>query len=128
MTINLIPQRREKGLGTVIKNGDKLIIDGEEFDFTQLPNGGMLPFTAISGSIFANEVKRENGELIVNLILPHGANPVEEVKFPKPIVNPPDGEIKLPEFKSGYTESPTSLPNPLMNNINFNGIQAPETN
>jgi len=46
MNINLSPQRRDDTL-TITKNGDVLTINGTDYDFTQLPDGGTLPAEAV---------------------------------------------------------------------------------
>lgn len=95
MIINLSPQRREDTL-TVIKNGDILTINGEVFDFTQIPEGGLLPKEAITCEWVEQGIKRNNNQLELTLILPLKYEASEAARFPQPIVNPPDGEIQFP--------------------------------
>lgn len=96
MRISFSPQRRDDAL-EVHKQGDVLTINGEEFDFSNLPNGATLPKEAIDSEWFASGVERVNGGLSFTLILPHGPNPSENMAFPETIVNPPNGKVKLPE-------------------------------
>ena len=96
MKINLSPQRRDDTL-TVIKQGDVLTINGTEYDFTDLPNGGTLPADAVDCEYVFGSVDRVNGELELTLLLPHGANASEAARFPQPIINPADGEVELPK-------------------------------
>ena len=96
MKITLSPQRRDDTL-TVIKQGDALTINGTEYDFTQLPDGGTLPAEAVDCEFVIGSVDRVNGELELNLLLPHGANAAEAARFPEPIINPADGELELPK-------------------------------
>lgn len=95
MIINLTPQRRDDML-TVIKNGDVLTINGEDFDFTQIPNGGLLPRNAINCEWIEQSITRNNNQLELTLILPLKYEASEAARFPQPIVNPPDGEIQFP--------------------------------
>lgn len=96
MRISFSPQRRDDNL-EVYKQGDVLTINGEVFDFSELPNGATLPQGAIDSEWFASDVVRINGGLSFTLLLPHAPNPTENVAFPETIVNPPNGRIKLPE-------------------------------
>ena len=96
MKIKLSPQRRDDTL-TVIKQGDALTINGTEYDFTQLPDGGTLPAEAVDCEFVIGSVDRVNGELELALLLPHGPNATEAARFPEPIIDPADGEVELPK-------------------------------
>jgi len=96
MTINLSPQRRDDTL-SVIKSGDVLTINGTEYDFSQVPDGGMLPRNAVDCLWLRSDVTREDGELTLTLLLPHGANASEARRFPEPLTNVPDGEVEFPQ-------------------------------
>lgn len=96
MKITLSPQRRDDSI-SVIKSGDALTINGEAFDFSSIPEGATLPADAIDSDFFSGPVERINGELQINLILPHGANASEAARFPDPITVTTDGPINLPE-------------------------------
>jgi len=96
MKINLSPQRRDDTL-TVIKQGDVLTINGAEYDFTDLPDGGTLPADAVDSEFVIGSVDRVNGEIELTLLLPHGPNASEAARFPQPIVDPADGEVELPK-------------------------------
>jgi hypothetical protein len=96
MKINLSPQRRDDAL-TIIKNGDVLTINGTEYDFTQLPDGGTLPAEAVDCEFVIGSVNRVNGKLELTLLLPHGASASEAARFPEPIIDPANGEVELPK-------------------------------
>ena len=96
MKINLSPQRRDDTL-TVIKQGDVLTINGTEYDFTDLPNGGTLPADAVDSEYIIDSVDRVDGDLELTLLLPHGPNATEAARFPEPIIDPADGEVELPK-------------------------------
>jgi len=95
MKINLTPQVRNDSL-TVVKKGDALTINGDVYDFTQLPNGGLLPQESIDCKWITGDVKRVNNEIELTLILSCKHDSSEAARFPQPIINPPDGEIQLP--------------------------------
>jgi hypothetical protein len=95
MIINLSPQRRDDIL-KVIKIGDTLNINGEDFDFSQVEEGDTLPATAIYSSFFVDTVERVAGELVLTLILPNPINYSPEQAYPATLVNIKDGEVLLP--------------------------------
>jgi len=95
MTINLSPQRRDDTL-SVTKSGDVLTINGTAYDFSQVPDGGLLPQDAVECPWLASDVERVNGELVLSLLMPHGANASEARRFPAPLIDVPDGEVEFP--------------------------------
>ena len=104
MKIKLLPQRCNDTL-TVLKQGEVLTINGSDYDFTNLPDGGKLPLYSnkedltktIDCKWIVSDVKRINGELELTLLLPHGPNASEAARFPEPIMDPADGEVELPK-------------------------------
>jgi hypothetical protein len=92
MDIKLNPQRRDDTL-TVSKLGDILTINGITYDFTPLEDGATLPAEAIDCEFIVGPVERIDGKLKLSMVLPHGANPTEEQRFPADIVDPVDGEV-----------------------------------
>ena len=100
MKIILSPTRRNDRL-TLSKSGDVLTLNGEAFDFTDVPNGATLPCSAISSDWFAGDVTRDQtGELTVPLILPHGANAPEANRFPAALKSVADGPVELPIYET----------------------------
>lgn len=95
MIINLSPQRRDDTL-EITKTGDALTINGIEYDFTQVPDGGLLPREAVDCEWLVSDVKRVDGELVLTLLLPHGVDATEAARFPEPLVDVPDGLVVLP--------------------------------
>lgn len=95
MRIKLSPQRREDHL-VLIKKGDVLTVNGEAFDLSPLPDGGTLPAAAINSEWFAGDAQRENGELVIHLLLPNPVNYSQEQAFPQDLVDVPDGDVLLP--------------------------------
>ena len=96
MIINLNPQRRDDSL-TVVKQGDVLVVNGIEFDFSAVPEGATLPADAIDSDLFSGPVERVGGVLRITLTLPHGPNPSQAVAFPEPINVVSDGPVALPQ-------------------------------
>lgn len=96
MKINLSPQRRDDFLN-ITKQNDTLSINGTAYDFSQLPDGGVLPAEAVDCEFIVDSVNRINGELELTILLPHSANASESARFPQPIINPADGELELPK-------------------------------
>lgn len=95
MLITLSPVRLDETL-TASRDGDVLTLNGEVFDFTQLPEGGTLPADAIDSDWIIGPVSRTSGELHLTLRLPHGPNPSQAVAFPDPVTVTQDGPIPLP--------------------------------
>jgi len=96
MKLNLSPQRRDDKL-TVIKQGEILTINGIEYDFADLPDGGTLPAEAVDSEFVIGSVDRVNGELELTLLLPHGPDASEAARFPQSIIYPAGGEVELPK-------------------------------
>jgi hypothetical protein len=96
MQIKLSPQRRDDTL-TVTKQGDTLTINGTAYDFSVVPDGATLPKEATDCAWLASDAERIDGVLHLTLLLPHGANASEAVRFPQPIINPADGVLELPQ-------------------------------
>jgi hypothetical protein len=95
MRISFSPQRRDDSLA-VSKAGDILTINGEEFDFTGLPDGATIEAGEVPCEWISGLVDRIGGDLHLTLILPHGPSPSQMVAFPADIVDPVDGTITLP--------------------------------
>lgn len=100
MLLSFTPQRRDDAL-EVAKTGDALTINGDVVDLSDIPDGADLPADAIDNVWIVGTVSRVAGELHVTLLLPHGADALESVRFPAEIVSPPDGPIALPGDEYG---------------------------
>ena len=95
MKIEFSPQRSEQTL-KVTRTGDTLKINNKIFDFSVIPEGGILPADAVASEFVVGELRREGGALKITLLMPHGANPPPEVCFPERLENPADGVLALP--------------------------------
>lgn len=95
MRVLFSPQRRDDTL-EIIKQGDVLTINGEVFDFTDLPDGGTLPREAVDCEWLSSAVERIEGDIHLTLLLPHGPNPSQDVAFPETLLNPANGTVQVP--------------------------------
>lgn len=95
MKLILSPQRRDELLVASV-DGDLLTLNGQEYDFAQIPEGGQLPMEAIACDLFVGPVERLNGELVVRLVLPLGPAPSIEAAFPGPITIA-TGRVNFPD-------------------------------
>lgn len=97
MKINLTPQRRDDVL-VIERKGDSLVLNGHLLDFGPVPEGASLPAEATGCEWVVGEVERVGGILHISILLPHGPDAPESVRFPKPIVDPADGVVELPKW------------------------------
>ncbi|WP_417726665.1 hypothetical protein [Roseovarius sp.] len=97
MQITLIPQRRDEVL-TLGRTGDMLVINGEAFDFSPLPDGATLPREAIASNWFAGPVERIGGVLHLSLVVPFGASAPPQTVDPAPLTLTADGPVALPPY------------------------------
>jgi len=95
MRISFTPQRRDDTL-TVTREGEVLTINGEVYDFSALPNGGLLPVEAINSDWIVSDVVRTDDGLALTLLLPHGPGPSAAVALPHVLVNPANGVLAIP--------------------------------
>jgi len=96
MHITLIPQRRDDTL-VVVKAGDTLTINGIDYDFSVVTEGSTLPASATDCELLFGNIERIAGVLHLSLLLPTGADATDVANFPKPIINPADGFMELPQ-------------------------------
>lgn len=92
MNITLTPMRTDASL-TLEKLGDSLIINGEEFDFSPLEEGQIIPKDAINSEWIADEVTRIEGHINVTIISPLKRGYTEESAYPAPLLDAKDGVI-----------------------------------
>ena len=84
MNIQFSPIRAEATLSLAAR-GDVLIINGLRFDLAQLQDGDSLPADALQSAPLVGAVERLNGEIGVTVLLPHGDDAPEDVRFPQPV-------------------------------------------
>ncbi|HCF4947776.1 hypothetical protein [Pseudomonas aeruginosa] len=81
---------------TLRKTGNALTVNGQEFDFTPLPEGGELPAEAIGSEWFAGPALRRAGRLELILRFPLAADASVAARFPEPLLIEADGPVELP--------------------------------
>lgn len=95
-TITYFPQRRDDlTLDALMWSGDVLTINGAVLDLSGIPEGATLPGDAVDHPLVVGEISRGGGALSVTLILPLGANPSDEARFPAQITGA-DGPVPIP--------------------------------
>lgn len=103
MIINFSPVRMDEKLQVKVE-GDSIFVNGEEFDFSPLPEGSSLRVLEddlsrnIDSKWFAGIVSRNNGIINVTVVLPHGPNAPESTRSPSSINVTEDGEVELPIY------------------------------
>ncbi len=107
MNIKLSPQRRDDTL-EVRKKGDRLTLNGEDFDFSFMQVGDTLPRSAVSSVWVAGDVHKDATGLQITLFLPVTNLPSLEQLYPVDLLNVPDGLVVLPqpEPESAPIEAP----------------------
>lgn len=95
MKINFTPQRRDDTL-ELVKTGDTLTINGQDLDLSVIPEGATLPDAQDIHPLLFGDISRENGEIELTFILPHGPNPSQATAFPEPITVTQDGPVAVP--------------------------------
>lgn len=90
------------------KRGNILIVNGDELDFSDLPDGGEYPAEALDNPSVVGGVERIAGVIYVTVILPYLMSGYFET--PAPITVTSDGPIALPEGR--YPPPPEDLPIP----------------
>lgn len=93
MKLSFFVQRRDDEL-TVSKSGDTLTINGDELNFSALPEGATLPASAIHCEWVLGSVTRMDGHVDLTLILPAPAG--ASLERPTQLVDPEDGVLTLP--------------------------------
>ncbi len=81
MQIDFTPVRTDAALTHVV-DGDVLTLNGEAFDFSEVPEGAVLPREAVACSWLASDVTRRQGEICLTLIRPHGPEADAAERFP----------------------------------------------
>ena len=108
MKLNFSPMRRNDTL-VLDRCGDRLIVNGETFDFGPLEEGSSLPAQAIGSPWFAGPVSRRDGVLELTVILPHGPNASRAQLSPAPLELISDGPVALPTVPTVLSSTlPTS--------------------
>lgn len=78
------PQRSDAALLLTV-SGETISINGLTYDLSVITEGATLPASATDCPFLSGDISRDNGELTLTLILPHGANPHDAIAFPAPV-------------------------------------------
>lgn len=91
------PIRHDERLSAEIA-GDTLILNGQPLNLSQVGE------EALSGEFLGSEwllsASRVDGELVVHLLIPHGAQAPDKTLFPQPIRPLGDGSVSLPPYSN----------------------------
>lgn len=68
--------------------------------FPQHRDDRIIPRGAVKCDLLVSDVKRIDGTIHLALILPIGPHASELARFLAPIIDPPDGLIKLPPYNA----------------------------
>ncbi|KAB2687512.1 hypothetical protein [Brucella tritici] len=95
--IKLSPQFSDDEM-ILSKIGDVLTINGDAFDFSDLPDGGEYPAEALENEFIIGDVQRIDGVIHITVRMPYtNPEPPQSVAFPVPMIVSQDGPIALPE-------------------------------
>jgi hypothetical protein len=99
MRIKLLPQRRGETV-SMVKTDDTVVINGTLLDFRFLASGERIPAIDDDSPTPPHELitaaERIGDELVLHVILPHGANPGPHIAFPADLVDVPNGNVVFP--------------------------------
>lgn len=103
MKISFSPQLRAAFVAASV-TGDAITIDGVTYDFGPLAEGDTLPRAAVDCPWLASDVTRQEGQICLTLILPHGSSAPKATRFPEPVTIG-TGIVPLPPF-----DAPSEVP------------------
>ncbi|MND96451.1 Caudovirales tail fiber assembly protein [compost metagenome] len=97
MIIKLTPQEMHPPQQLAVwKNGEQLNINGLTIDLASLADDSSLPVSAINSPWLAAPIQRVDGQLVLTLYLPNSPESTEAERFPRDLVDVPDGRVALP--------------------------------
>ncbi|MCE5993275.1 tail fiber assembly protein [Pseudomonas sp. KCA11] len=97
MIIKLTPQEMHPPQQLAVwKNGEQLNINGLSIDLASLVEGALLPANAIGSAWVAGPIQRVGGHVVLTLFLPNSPESTEAERFPRDLVDVPDGRVALP--------------------------------
>ncbi|AYN17439.1 hypothetical protein CHR29_20685 [Pseudomonas monteilii] len=97
MIIKLAPQEMHPPRQLAVwKNGEQLNINGLTIDLASLVEGASLPANAIGSAWVAGPIQRVGGQVVLTLFLPNSPESTEAERFPRDLVDVPDGRVALP--------------------------------
>lgn len=97
MQLILSPQRRDDTLAASV-SGEVLTLNGTPWDLSEVTEGGTLDVPGCDW--IAGPVRRVGGQIIVELIVPHGPDAPPETRSPDPVAVT-TGTVDLPPHDAG---------------------------
>ena len=101
MQIHLSPIRSDDTLSLTVDD-QTAAINGRSYDLSALPDGARLPASALDCPAIAGPITRVDGMLCLPLILPHGIDAGDDVRFP-PVPCAPDQVPGLTDWQGEVT-------------------------
>lgn len=101
MIFNLHPQRSDKTLVLMITN-EVLHLNGQDFDFSNVKEGDLLPATAIQSDWFVGPVTRKDGEIVIELLFPLGPDATTNQRFPATLRQTTSGNVDLTKVERRF--------------------------
>ncbi|EDM47746.1 hypothetical protein [Marinobacter algicola] len=92
LNLNFSPVRAEEKQPEVFFEHPVLIVDGAQYDLSELPDGATAKHSLLG------TVERSGDNYECTLHLPHGSNAPESTRFPDPIEVTRDGPVELPAY------------------------------
>lgn len=99
MQVRFAPIRSDRAYNYE-KRGAALVINGEIFDFADLPDGAMLPADAVQSEAVCGDVHRKGNTLYLALHLAHGVDAPAHMRFPDAVTVTEDGPIVAKEAQA----------------------------
>ena len=105
MKIKFTPVRMGEQLTASVVDADKIILNGEELDFTPLFDGETIESSDVGNKWVSGTVSRIDGELHITLVVPHGPNAPYETRFPSTeYMTVESGAVDVPEYDAEPAE------------------------
>ena len=98
LTLTLSPRRLDQHL-KLVREDDVLWLNDRKLDLTDLPEGASLPPEAVDCDFIQEPITRQDGNLHIVLVLPHGARAPTHTRFPAPMVLSENGPVDLPPYE-----------------------------
>lgn len=99
MKIKYTPVRMDEQLTASVVDADKIILNGEELDFSPLLEGETIEAVYVDNPWVSGTAKRVGGEVYITLIVPHGPNAPHETRFPsQEYITVDSGAVPVPAY------------------------------
>ncbi len=100
MKIKFTPIRMDEQLTASVIDADKIILNGEELDFSPLLDGETIEAIDVGNKWVSGTVSRTDGELYITLVVPHGHNAPHSTRFPsEDYLSVDEGTVPVPAYQ-----------------------------